>query len=72
MVAARAVPFMGGVETHVHEVSRRLAASGFDVTVLTTDTTGELPPAQTMSGYTVRRWPAYPGSKPRSTDEVGE
>ena len=63
MVTARAVPFMGGIETHVHEVSRRLAASGLDVTVLTTDTTGELPPSETMSGYHVRRWPAYPRSK---------
>ena len=40
MVTARALPFMGGIETHVHEVSWRLAALGVDVTVLTTDTTG--------------------------------
>lgn len=63
MVAARALPFMGGIETHVHEVSRRLAASGVDVTVLTTDTTGELPGAETITGYRVRRWPAYPRSR---------
>jgi glycosyltransferase involved in cell wall biosynthesis len=63
MVAARALPFMGGIETHVHEVSRRLAASGVEVTVLTTDTTGELPGSQTMSGYRVLRWPAYPRSR---------
>ena len=47
MVAARALPFMGGIETHVHEVSRRLAASGVDVTVLTTDTSGKLPRSET-------------------------
>lgn len=63
MVTARAVPFMGGVETHVHEVSRRLAASGVKVTVLTTDTTGELPTSETVDGYQVRRYPAYPRSK---------
>lgn len=63
MVAARALPFMGGIETHVHEVSKRLAASGVDVTVLTTDTTGELPGSETMSGYRVLRWPAYPRSR---------
>lgn len=63
MVAARALPFMGGIETHVHEVSRRLAASGVDVTVLTTDTSGELPASETMSGYRVMRWPAYPRSR---------
>lgn len=63
MVAARALPFMGGIETHVHEVSRRLAASGVDVTVLTTDATGELPGSEMMSGYRVLRWPAYPRSR---------
>jgi glycosyltransferase involved in cell wall biosynthesis len=63
MVAARALPFMGGIETHVHEVSRRLVDSGVDVTVLTTDTTGELPRSETMSGYRVLRWPAYPRSR---------
>ena len=63
MVAARALPFMGGIETHIHEVSRRLATSGVEVTVLTTDTTGELPTEETMSGYRVRRWPAYPRSR---------
>lgn len=60
MVTARALPFMGGIETHVHEVSRRLAASGAAVTVLTTDTSGDLPPSETVDGYDIRRWPAYP------------
>ncbi len=63
MVAARALPFMGGIETHIHEVSRRLAAKGVEVTVLTTDTTGELPVDERMAGYRVRRWPAYPRSR---------
>lgn len=63
MVAARALPFMGGIETHVHEVSRRLAESGVDVTVLTTDVTGDLPVAETTSGYRVKRWAAYPRSR---------
>ncbi len=63
MVAARALPLMGGIETHVHEVSERLAASGVAVTVLTTDTTGELPASETVDGYRVRRWPAYPRSR---------
>ncbi|OBK81693.1 glycosyltransferase family 4 protein [Mycobacterium sp. 1164985.4] len=60
MVSAQAVPIMGGIETHVHEVSRRLAASGVDVTVLTTDRSGELARTEALSGYRVRRWPAYP------------
>ena len=63
MVAARALPYMGGIETHVHEVSRRLAASGVQVTVLTTDISGELPSDETVDGYRVMRWPAYPRSR---------
>lgn len=63
MVAARALPYMGGIETHIHEVSRRLAAAGVQVTVLTTDVSGELPPEETIEGYRVRRWPAYPRSR---------
>jgi glycosyltransferase involved in cell wall biosynthesis len=60
MVAARYLPFMGGVETHVHEVSSRLARLGVDITVLTTDTTRELDSSERHDGVTVRRFPAYP------------
>ena len=63
MVTARALPYMGGIETHVHEVSRRLAASGVQVTVLTTDVSGDLPRSETVDGYRVLRWPAYPRSR---------
>ena len=63
MVTARALPYMGGIETHVHEVSRRLASFGVQVTVLTTDTSGELPTSERVDGYEIRRWPAYPRSR---------
>lgn len=63
MVSAQAVPAMGGIETHVHEVSRRLADSGLDVTVLTTDRSGALARVETVAGYQVRRWSAYPRSR---------
>ncbi len=64
MACARALPLMGGIETHVHEVSRRLAAvDGVEVTVLTTDTSGALPSEESLSGYRIRRWPAYPRSR---------
>jgi glycosyltransferase involved in cell wall biosynthesis len=63
MVSARALPLMGGIETHIHEVSTRLSAAGVRVTVLTTDRFGELPPDETRAGYRVRRWPAYPRSR---------
>jgi glycosyltransferase involved in cell wall biosynthesis len=63
MVAARALPLMGGIETHVHEVSSRLGAAGVDVTVLTTDRSGELPVEEEFPNYRVRRWSAYPRSR---------
>lgn len=63
MVAARALPYMGGIETHVHEIARRLAAAGVRVTVLTTDTSGDLPRSEIVEGYQVLRWPAYPRSR---------
>jgi glycosyltransferase involved in cell wall biosynthesis len=63
MASANALPYMGGVETHVHEVSRRLGAAGVDVTVLTTDRSGALPETEQEDGYLVRRWPAYPRTR---------
>jgi glycosyltransferase involved in cell wall biosynthesis len=63
MVSACALPEMGGVETHVHEVSTRLGPAGVDVTVLTTDRSGELPVEEEFPGYHVRRWTAYPRSR---------
>lgn len=36
MVTARYFPYMGGIETHVYEVGRRLVDRGINVTILTT------------------------------------
>ena len=63
MVTARATPYTGGIETHVDEVSRRLAARGVGLTVLTTDTSGKFPRDERVAGYRVRRWASYPRSK---------
>jgi glycosyltransferase involved in cell wall biosynthesis len=63
MVSALALPEMGGIETHVHEVSTRLAGAGVDVTVLTTDRSGALPIEEEYPGYRVRRWRPYPRSR---------
>ncbi len=64
MVCARYVPFIGGIETHVHEVARRLAADGgFAVTVLTTDRTRHLPRLESANGLTVVRVPAWPARR---------
>jgi glycosyltransferase involved in cell wall biosynthesis len=60
-VAARYLPDMGGIETHVHEVSRRLASTGeFDITVLATDRTRRRPRYEVIEGVTVLRVPAWP------------
>jgi glycosyltransferase involved in cell wall biosynthesis len=42
-VTPRYAPFVGGIETHVLEVGRRIAACGFEITVLTVDPPRSLP-----------------------------
>jgi len=60
LVAARYLPFVGGIELHVYEVSRRLAARGVDVTILTTDPSRKLPRRESADGVRVRRVSAWP------------
>ena len=60
MVSSRYLPHLGGVETHVSEVARRMAARGLEITVLTTDLTGGLPPIERDGQLTVRRYAAWP------------
>jgi len=55
---------VGGLETHIGEVGPRLAADGFDVTLLTTDPTGDLPATEQRDGVEiirVRSWLADEG-----------
>jgi glycosyltransferase involved in cell wall biosynthesis len=63
MVAARYLPYMGGLETHVHEVGRRLARAGVEVTILTTDVSGQLPAVEELEGIRIHRVPAWPANK---------
>jgi glycosyltransferase involved in cell wall biosynthesis len=63
LVTPRYFPFMGGIETHVHEVAQRMAATGVDVTVLTTDPSGKLPAREEVGQVTVRRARAWPANK---------
>ena len=63
MVTPRYWPFMGGVENHVYEVSRRLVRLGVDVTVLTTDPSGQLPSDELLGGIRVRRVRAWPAQR---------
>lgn len=63
MATARAVPETGGVESHVSEVSTRLAQAGHDVTVLTTDRSRALPTHEVVDGVRVRRYAAHPAGR---------
>jgi len=64
MVSAQFLPDMGGVETHVYETARRLAASGeFEITVLATDRSRSKPRKDVIDGLPVVRVPSWPRTK---------
>lgn len=61
MVCARYLPDLGGIETHVNEVARRLAIrDDIDVSVLTTDRTRQRPREEVVDGIRILRVPAWP------------
>jgi glycosyltransferase involved in cell wall biosynthesis len=60
IVTPRYDPFTGGVETHVREVARRVAALGADVTVLTTDPSRTMAANEERDGVRIHRVPAWP------------
>src|SRR5688572_17344998 len=62
-VTPRSYPEMGGIETHVYEVGRRLAKLVGSLTVLTTDRSGTLEPETLVDGMRIIRVPAYPRSQ---------
>lgn len=60
-VIQRFFPEIGGAETHVYEVSRRLATrDDMDITVFATDRTGALPRSERIDGFDVIRRRAWP------------
>lgn len=66
MVAARYFPFMGGIQTHVHEVGCRLVQNGVHVTLLTTvpaHLKKPLPKEEVVAGMRVMRVPAWPSQR---------
>ena len=63
MVSARYYPYMGGVETHLYEVGRRLAQAGVEVTVLSMDVSGRLPAVEESEGVQILRVRAWPANK---------
>jgi glycosyltransferase involved in cell wall biosynthesis len=61
VVSARFLPDLGGTETHIHEITRRLALrDDLDLTVLTTDRSGTRPIREELDGFTVLRCRSYP------------
>lgn len=63
LVCARYLPFVGGIELHVHAIAGRLAARGIDVTILTTDPGGRLPRSEQVEDVDVRRVRAWPADR---------
>ena len=63
MVTPFFLPQIGGVESHVYQVSKRLAGAGINVTVLTTDLLGRLPFKEELEGITIRRVRAWPAKQ---------
>src|SRR5437879_3305850 len=63
LVAPSYFPYIGGLETHIYEVGRRLARAGVEVTILTTDLSGQLPTLEEAEGLQIRRVRAWPSNK---------
>lgn len=58
-VCPRYYPDIGGVETHVKEISERLVKRGFEVEVICTDPTGKLKKEDEINGVKVRRYRSF-------------
>jgi glycosyltransferase involved in cell wall biosynthesis len=58
-VCHRYYPHIGGVETHVQQISEKMAEQGYEVEVLTTDPTGELPEEEEINNVVVRRFKSW-------------
>ncbi len=58
-ICPRYCPDIGGVETHVKEISERLAKSGFDVEVICTDPTGRLQKHEIINSVVITRFISF-------------
>lgn len=66
MVTPRYFPYMGGIETHVHEVAQRLVKYGIAVTLLTTQPHRPYlaqPDLEVVEGMQIVRVPAWPAQR---------
>jgi glycosyltransferase involved in cell wall biosynthesis len=62
-ICPRYSPDIGGVETHVKEISERLVKAGHDVEVITTDPTGKLNRRDMINGVKIIRFRSFaPGN----------
>lgn len=62
-ICPRYSPDIGGVETHVKEISERLVKAGHNVEVITTDPSGKLDKRNTINGVKVIRFGSFaPGN----------
>lgn len=58
-VCPRYLPNIGGIETHVLEISRKLVDRGIEVEVLTTDPSGKLPEEETINCVKIKRFKSW-------------
>jgi glycosyltransferase involved in cell wall biosynthesis len=58
-VCPRYFPSIGGVETHVREISKRLLAKGFDVEILATDPSLSCPRSSIEEGLRLQSFPVW-------------
>lgn len=58
-VCPRYWPHIGGVETHVREISRKLVERNFNVEVLTTDPSGNLPREEIIDCLKIKRFNSF-------------
>lgn len=52
-------PYLGGIETHVREISKRLVKLGINVQVYSTDPSGKLPKKENIDGIEVHRFRSF-------------
>jgi len=58
-VCPRYYPYLGGVETHVKEVSEGLVKEGFEMEILTTDPSKRLPKEEAINSVRVKRFKSW-------------
>jgi len=58
-VCARYYPSIGGVETHVKEISERLVQKGYNINVICTEPEGKLPRTEKINGVKIVRFKTF-------------